>query len=121
MTSNTFIGTDIVQVERIQKMLDKQNDKFINRVFTKDESRYCLSKASPPIHFAGRFAAKESIKKCFLSSDLTEKLGLNKIEIISSENGAPVVSAVGDYEYADLIVSISHESDYAIAVAMLVV
>ena len=49
------------------------------------------------------------------------ELRLNKIEIISSENGAPVVSAVGDYEYADLIVSISHESDYAIAVAMLVV
>jgi phosphopantetheinyl transferase (holo-ACP synthase) len=48
-------------------------------------------------------------------------MGLNEIEIISSKNGAPIVSAVGNYEYADLIVSISHESDYAIAVAILVI
>ena len=48
-------------------------------------------------------------------------MGLNEIEIISSKNGAPIVSAVGNFEYADLIVSISHESDYAIAVAILVI
>ena len=121
MTDSTFIGTDIVSVKRIALLLKEHDDRFKVKSFSINEIEYCDGKANPSIHYAGRFAAKEAIKKCFLSSDLTEELGLNKIEIISSENGAPVVSAVADYEYADLIVSISHESDYAIAVAMLVV
>ena len=111
-------GVDIIEIERIERVAGKYGDRFLERIYTQSEREYCRGRAP---QLASRFAAKEAIKKCFLSSDLTEKLGLNKIEIISSENGAPVVSAVGDYEYADLIVSISHESDYAIAVAMLVV
>ncbi len=48
-------------------------------------------------------------------------MGFKEIEILSAENGAPLVSPVVEYKYADLKVSISHESDYAIALAMLVV
>ena len=48
-------------------------------------------------------------------------MGLNEIEILPMDDGAPVVSPVSDYTYADLKVSISHESDYAVAMAILVV
>ena len=100
-------------------MLDKQNDKFINKVFTKDESRYCLSKASPPIHFAGRFAAKESIKKCLLSSKIIKSIEFNQIEILSDEDGAPYVHSINDLAISDIKITISHEKDYATAMAMI--
>ena len=121
MTASTCIGTDIGSVKRIALLLQEHDDRSKVIIFSRNEIIYCDGKANASIHYAGSFAAKEAIKQCFSSSDLTDKWGLNKIEIISSENGAPVVSAVCDYKYADLIVSISHESDYAIAVAMLVV
>ena len=94
ITSNFFIGTDIVQVERIQLLLDKQKDQFINRIFTINESSYCLSKANPAIHFAGRFAAKESIKKAHYSANQIQSLEFNKIEILSMDNGAPYIKAI---------------------------
>tara|TARA_Y100000746_G_scaffold35231_1_gene26434 strand:- start:800 stop:1108 length:309 start_codon:yes stop_codon:yes gene_type:complete len=100
-------------------MLDKQNDKFINRVFTKNESQYCLSKANPPVHFAGRFAAKESIKKCLLSSKIIKSIEFNQIEILSEENGAPYAHLINDLPISDINITISHEKDYAIAMAML--
>jgi holo-[acyl-carrier protein] synthase len=121
VTSNTFIGTDIVSVKRVALLLKEHENRFKEKSFSINEIKYCDGKANPSIHYAGRFAAKEAIKKCFLSSELTEQIGLNEIEILSSKNGAPIVSAIGNYEYADLIVSISHESDYAIAIANLVI
>ena len=118
ITSNFFIGTDIVQVERIQLLLDKQKDQFINRIFTINESSYCLSKANPAIHFAGRFAAKESIKKALYSANQIQSLEFNKIEILSMDNGAPYIKAIEGISFKELKISISHESDYAIAMAM---
>lgn len=102
-------------------MLDKHGDRFKQKTFSIKEINYCDGKVNPSIHYAGRFAAKEAIKKCFLSSDLTDLMGLNEIEILPMDDGAPVVSPVSDYTYADLKVSISHESDYAVAMAILVV
>ena len=102
-------------------MLDKQSDKFINRVFTKDESQYCLSKANPPIHFAGRFAAKESIKKCLLSSKIIKSIEFNQIEILSDEDGTPYVHSINDLPISDIKITISHEKDYATAMAMITI
>lgn len=102
-------------------MLEDHGDRFKQKSFSPKEIAYCDGKANPSIHYAGRFAAKEAIKKCFLSSGLTNQLGFNEIEVLPLDNGAPVVSPVAEYTYSDLKVSISHESDYAIALAILVV
>ena len=54
---NFFIGTDIVEVDRINKLLLSSVESFKNRVFTATEKEYCDSKSSPCVHYAGRFAA----------------------------------------------------------------
>ena len=57
------ICADIVEVERIRKLIDKYDFKFLNKIFSSEEIAYCNTHKDPPIHFAGRFSAKEAIKK----------------------------------------------------------
>ena len=64
---NFFIGTDIVEVDRINKLVLKYGQLFKNKVFTTLEQNYCDSRSTPSIHYAGRFAAKESIIKAVKS------------------------------------------------------
>jgi holo-[acyl-carrier protein] synthase len=56
----TGIGIDVVQNERIRASLERFGDRFINRIYTEEEIRYCKKCANPEIHFAARFAAKEA-------------------------------------------------------------
>ncbi|MBT3662462.1 MAG: holo-ACP synthase [Candidatus Marinimicrobia bacterium] len=102
-------------------MLEKHGDRFTQKTFSQKEINYCDGKANPSVHFAGRFAAKEAIKKCFYSSGMTNQIGFIDIEILPEENGAPAVSSILNYKYKNVMVSISHESEYTIAMAILVV
>ena len=114
-----FIGTDIVSVLRIEKVIQKYSQKFKERAYTPIEIKYCDSKAEPSIHFSGRFAAKEAIKKALLSSGIVSNIDFAAIEILSSESGAPEVQL--DHPQLDQItceVSISHTDDTAIAFAL---
>ena len=101
-------------------MLNKHGDRLKQKTFTPEEIAYCDRKATPAIHYAGRFAAKEAIKKCILSSGELDQIDFNTIEILNAPNGAPVVSPIKNLSYSDLKVSISHESEYAIAMAILI-
>ena len=102
-------------------MLKNHGDRFKQKSFSPKEIIYCDGKSNPSIHYAGRFAAKEAVKKCLYSSELTNQIGFSDIEILSKDNGAPIVSSIFNYKYDQLIVSMSHESEYAGAMAMLVV
>ena len=64
--SEIFIGTDIIEVIRINDSIKNYGKRFLNRIFTESEQRYCNSCSQPSIHFAGRFAAKEAVKKAFI-------------------------------------------------------
>ena len=114
-----FIGTDIISVVRIKKTIQNHSQRFKERIFTPIEIKYCDSKAVPPIHYAGRFAAKEAIKKALLSSGIVSNIDFVSIEIISSESGAPEVKL--NHPPLDQIickVSISHTDETAIAFAL---
>src|SRR3990172_2919217 len=56
------IGIDIIEIHRIKKAIVRRK-RFTERVFTESERDYCLSKPSPHLHFAARFAAKEAAVK----------------------------------------------------------
>mgnify|MGYP000353060470 CR=1 FL=1 len=90
---------------------------FKNRVFTTLEQRYCDSKPSPSIHYAGRFAAKESIIKAVKSSGYKNTIPFKEIEILPSDSGAPIVDLYFVLE-GDCKVSISHTESHAIASAL---
>jgi holo-[acyl-carrier protein] synthase len=82
-----------------------------------EEISYCNSHSNPEIHFSGKYAAKEAVKKALLSNDLIEQISLKDIEILNRDNKAPyvVIEHIMDLNYS---VSISHEEEYAIAFAL---
>ena len=114
---NFFIGTDIVEVDRINKLLLRSGELFKNKVFTTREQNYCDSKSTPSIHYAGRFAAKESIIKAVKSSGYKKPIPFKDIEILSSDSGAPIVYLYFKLE-CECKVSISHTESFATAFAL---
>ncbi len=117
-----FVGTDIVLIPRISKIIDNQGRRFLNHVFTEREQEICDAKATPAIHYSGKFAAKEAVKKAALSSKKVQKCILKHIEILNDNSGAPLVSFQEDrFEIGSFRVSVSHSGDYATATAVLVI
>lgn len=84
------IGIDIVDIPRFRKTLVRRGRRFIDRIFLPSEQKYCRAKASPWVHYAGRFAAKEAVAKAF-GTGIGGEIGWLDIEIVSSGSGAPVV------------------------------
>ena len=113
------LGTDIVEVNRIRSNLKNKKSRFLNRIFTELEVDYCNSKSNPSIHFAGKFAAKEAVKKAMLSTKKINQISLKDIEILSN-CGAPKVSIKGNIKiFHSIEVSISHTDSIATATAIL--
>lgn len=119
------LGVDIVDIPRFRRVLRRHGAAFINRIFLPSEQKYCLSKASPWIHYAGRFAAKEAVAKAF-GTGIGKEIGWLDMEIISSENQAPaVVFSAALKRFAkergvgNVMISISHTHAHTVAVALL--
>ena len=105
---------------RISDLIETYDDRFKEKIFSVEEILYCESKCNPFVHFSGRFAAKESIKKALYSSGICEPIPFNKINILSDANGAPQVCKMKNINYSQLSVSISHEAQYATGMALLI-
>ena len=112
------IGTDIVKVERIKKLLIDNGDKFLNKIYTKNELQYCNSNSEPHIHLSGKYAAKEAVKKALLSKNIIKTISLKKIEILNNVNKSPYVK-INNLDDINITITISHETDYAVAFAIL--
>ena len=121
MVPEFFIGTDILSVLRIRGILDSHHkDRFNTHTFTKSEIDYCEGKANPSIHYAGRFAAKEAIKKALLSSGIISNITLCSIEVLPDKEGAPQVYFHTEQPLLQTCkVSISHTGEFAVAFALL--
>jgi holo-[acyl-carrier protein] synthase len=119
--SNIFIGTDIISIPRLKRSINSlHGDKFIKRIFTENEINYCSNNVNSIVHFAGRFAAKEAIKKALLSSEIIDSISMKSIEIISGKNRKPEVNlTLSSKLQLQCKVSISHTDEYAIAFALL--
>jgi holo-[acyl-carrier protein] synthase len=104
------IGIDIIEVERIANSVGRDAG-FRELVFSKEEIKYCNSKASPYEHYAARFAAKEAFMKA-LGSGWSSGLSFNEIEVINLGNGKPVLQISGqtEKELAPLGIQIIHVS-----------
>ena len=118
------LGTDIVEIVRIGKMIERHGELFLNRVFTEDEIRYCQRRKECYQHFAGRWAAKEAVMKT-LGTGFTRGIGWQDIEICTQKSGKPTVNIRGSArEFADkmgisdILITISHCRAYATATAI---
>ena len=119
-----MVGTDIIEVERIEKLIKSKGQKFLRKIYTQIEINYCESKGPNKYqHYAGRFAAKEAIFKAvgdFYSKFTHVNPPLFKgIEIKNKDNGILYVDIIPDTLKigASVRVSISHIKKYAVAVA----
>ena len=112
-------GVDIIEVDRVQEAIENQGEKFLEKVYTKNEIEYCSNSGKMTYqHYAARFEAKEAIFKAI--SELIPKNEddiLNKIEITNEQDGKPYANIdrlnIDNIESMDL--SLSHIKNYAIA------
>ena len=114
---NYFPGVDIVDVARIKKSIENYKKKFLDRIFSKDEQKYCFSKSNPHIHFSGKFAAKEAVMKSILSCEDVKLIRFLDISIINDNNGIPKVR-IKNLPGINIKISISHTENQAIAFAI---
>ena len=119
------IGIDITEVSRIESLAE-QHEKFLTRVYTELEITYCNRKKNKYQHFAARFAAKESVLKA-LGVGWSQEIKWTDIEVVNELNGRPRINTYGavkslmeQKKVKEIIVSLSHTSNYAIASAQLV-
>ena len=105
-------GIDIIEIDRIQKAIDRWGDSFLKHIFNKEEIEYAQNKKFPTQHYAARFAAKEAIYKAF--GDY-KTLGWKDMTILNDENGRPYCRLKDKTITNKIFLSISHTKNYAVA------
>src|SRR5436190_2316504 len=115
----TELGIDIIKVERIRATLERFGTRFSGRILTESERRYVRDR---PETMAGRWAAKEAVSKVLGLG--VRGIGWRDIEIERLPTGQPAVrlhgraaTRAGQLGMERIAVSISHESEYAVAMA----
>lgn len=115
------VGTDIVEIERIQQSIEKWGDKFLSRILTENEKSYCLNKSNAAESVAARFAAKEAFYKS-LPDEWQPCTGWQDVEI-QIKNGRPHIVYKGRFhkEMAarKIHLSLSHSRTAATAVVVI--
>ncbi len=119
------IGTDIIEVKRMEKHLDK-NDALKQKLYTNDEQKYCeRGKVTKAQCYAARFAAKEAFFKA-LGTGYRYGMAFHEIEVLNDELGKPFINPHGKVkEYLEekkiksIHLSISHVKEMANAFVVL--
>ena len=115
-----YIGTDIVNLSRIKRIILDKGSRFLSHIYTENEQSICNAKISAHIHYGGKFAAKEAVKKVLLKLNNKVNIPLSRIEIQNDIDGAPFVILFDRRCNIDNIqISISHTDEYATATAIL--
>jgi holo-[acyl-carrier protein] synthase len=119
------IGIDLVQISRIERVLDKWGDRFAGRVFTTSEIAECKARPRPAAAFALRFAAKEAFSKA-LGTGIRQGVAWREIETVSLPGGRPDLQLNGEagrlclkLGITSVHISLSDEGAYGSAVVVL--
>jgi len=117
-------GIDLVDFPRIEGMIERHGDRFLNRVFTTVEQRYARDHRNSVEKYAGRFAAKEAILK-LVGTGWRGKIAWTDVEVVNDPAGRPEVRLSGEVkEIAEKLgirqisISITHTANFAIASAV---
>lgn len=110
-------GVDIIEIDRVRRVLEQYGQRFLSRVFTPGEIAYCRGRAP---NLAARFAAKEATMKALGTG--VRGVGWKDIEIVRHESGAPAIklhhrgkSRAQKLAVQEISVSLSHSREYAVA------
>jgi len=119
------LGVDLARVDRFRRLLTAEKAAVIDRLFTSGEKAYALAKKDPAPHLAARFAAKEAFLKA-LGLGLRQGLSWQQLEVTRDELGKPSLQLTGraaeiyhERGFSRLLLSYSHDGDYAFATVIL--
>ena len=84
------LGCDVIEVERVRGVLERQGERFLQRVFTGEERTYSFGHKFPHRHLAARFAAKEAVSKAF-TTGIGAELGWKSVSIYHGSRREPLV------------------------------
>ena len=114
-------GIDLVEIDRIQRSLDRFGARFLNRVYTSTEQAYCLRKRNAAESLAARFAAKEAGAKA-LGTGMSHGVTWLEIEVVREPGGRPALRFHGraaqmarSLNVRRAALSLSHSGNLAVA------
>jgi len=119
-------GIDIIEVERVQALRDKWQNRFLNKVFTEKELAYANGKKAAAEHLAARIAIKEALIKAFSDNGKKYLGDWKDIEVSNDKSGRPYVNLYGNFKQVkdrrrlkQIIITASHTHKYAVASVIL--
>jgi holo-[acyl-carrier protein] synthase len=119
------IGVDLVDIARVDKLLDAKGDRALRRLFTTDEVAYALARPLPAQHLAARLAAKEAAFKALAGNSLARGIGWREIEVVRGDERPTLVfhgraaERVAELGVSNVWVSLTHSGTTAAAVVVL--
>lgn len=119
------LGVDAVDIERIERMLESQGDRMLERLFSAGERAYLSGKRAPAQHVAVRLAAKEAAYKALAGNELARGIGWRDVEVVSRDDGSPELRLHGraaerlvELSGTTVHVSLTHSAATAVAVVI---
>jgi holo-[acyl-carrier protein] synthase len=116
------LGTDLIEIQRVQETIDQFGERFLNRIFTADEIAYCRRKRHSGESFAARFAAKEAGAKA-LGTGIGRGVLWKEIEVQRQPGERPTLHFTGraaerarSMGVRNVQLSLTHTGDVAMAV-----
>jgi holo-[acyl-carrier protein] synthase len=119
------LGTDLMEIARIEQSIARFGDRFLARVFTPGEIAYCRRKKNAAESFAARFAAKEAGAKA-LGTGISQGISWLEVEVTREPGGRPGLRLSGRAAerghalgVTRISLSLTHSRDIALAVVIL--
>ena len=120
------VGVDLVDLERVARLLANKGEHAMQRFFTDEERAYLQTRPEPTGHAAARIAAKEAVYKALQGSEAARGIGWREIEVIRAPDGRPDVHLTGfaaaraeQLGVGRVLLSLSHTHQAAVAVVVL--
>ena len=89
------LGIDLIEISRIERMLERKGERMLARLFTDGERAYCVRMRAPAKHFAVRLAAKEAAFKALSGTDAAREIGWTDLEVVTDSHGRPALCLHG--------------------------
>lgn len=119
------VGVDLVNIQRLETVLQRWGDRFVKRVFTDQEAEFCFKRAYPASPFALRFAAKEAFSKA-IGLGMRKGIRWRDIEVFHHPGGRPGLRFQGrcseiclEKQITRFHLSLSDDGRYGVAVVVL--
>lgn len=112
------VGIDIVEIDRIRKVVETRGERFLRKVYAPGEMVFCSKRVDAAACLAARFAVKEAFRKAVPSAPFVD---WREIVVVSGKDGAPSIelpAAVRGRLGGEFRVSLSHSSNHAVAVVI---